>query len=63
MRHFISVFVLILVFALWALPAYMMHLQPALDGKANGWGLLYLPIFGLTIGWLVVVYKHYFSRD
>lgn len=50
-NNFLATIVTIFVFALWTLPIYYVTV---FDGR---WGILYLLITFITVGWIIVIEK------
>lgn len=54
-ENFLVFFITVIVFSLWALPAYMIyHSEPLM------WGFLYVPIVLLNGVWLAIIWNKYF---
>jgi len=64
--NFLTVFVTVLLFFLWLLPAICI-MQTTKIGETtsyfvtNPWGLLYIPIFIMTMTWGNILYRKYYS--
>ncbi len=57
MKDFLAVFITILIFITWLIPAFMQwH-----TGVGN-WGALYISISGFTSWWLYIIDQHYFKK-
>ncbi len=54
--NFLATLITFFVFALWFLPAFMIY-----HGGKGEWGMAYLPIFGLSVCWGIILMKKYFQ--
>ena len=58
--NFMAVLITLMIFSLWILPAYMIHITPVSDGLVSAWGILYIPVFILTCLWGSILHRKYF---
>lgn len=54
--NFLAFIITVIIFFLWLLPAYMLW-----HTGVGVWGILYLPIVGISIAWGIVITHKYFS--
>lgn len=56
-KDFLTILLIVLTFLLWLLPAYLIYL-----GLPNQFGMLYLPIVGITFCIGRIVYIEYYRK-
>lgn len=59
MKHFINIFVLLLLSAFACGIAYMVKVDPAADGTSNKWGILFIPETVFLLLWGIKLVKDY----